>query len=135
MSKKGGEQLRSESVGYTATLFHDDIQQALYDQLCATCDQVSMETDWADIIVELPEKVVVYEVKTARYAADCMLEGIGKAMGYAFRAGMHYGKPVELVIAGPNKQSEEEIQIMEFIHSMIKLPISYHKIAYGPNDV
>lgn len=72
--KRGGQQERNGHERYTANLFHDDIQQALYEQLCDQYppDSVIMENDWVDLLVELPEKVIIYEVKTDRYAFDLL---------------------------------------------------------------
>jgi len=132
--KRGGQQKRNGHEGYTANLFHDDIQQALYEQLCDQYppDSVLMENDWVDLIVELPEKVIIYEVKTDRYAIDCMIKGLGQALGYAFRVEQFYKKPVELVLAGPNDFSESEIEILEYLKSQLILPVSYLKINYQP---
>jgi hypothetical protein len=50
---------------------------------------------------KLIDIVILYEVKSDRYATDCILKGIGQALSYALRIGQQYNKPVELVIAGP----------------------------------
>src|SRR5690606_32249861 len=115
--KTGGKQERDGHGGYTANLFHDDIQQALYEQLCDefSPENVLMEGDWVGLLVNLPDKVILYEVKSARYAVDCMLQGIGQALGYAFRVQQFYKKSIELVIAGPNLPSEIDFEVMEFI--------------------
>lgn len=117
--KRGSQQRRSGHEGYTANLFQDDIQQALYEQLCDQHppDSVLMENDWADLLVELPEKVIIYEVKTEKYAIDCMINGLGQALGYAFGMEQFYKKPVELVLAGPNDLSESKIEIMDYLKS------------------
>lgn len=135
--KQGGEQQRKGHLGYTANLFHDDIQQALYKQLCSEYggDCVSMEEDWVDICVKLSEKIILYEVKSDRYASDCMLKGIGQALGYAYRMKEYHGKEIELIIAGPNEQTESEHDVIDFLRSQIVLPISYLKIVYNPFDI
>jgi|GEM_PF-669611 len=132
--KKGGKQERCGHGGYTANLFHDDIQQALYEQLCEEFlpENVLMEDDWVDLLVNLPDKIILYEVKSARYAVDCMLQGIGQALGYAFRVQQFYKKSVELVIAGPNSPSEIDFEVIEFIKAQFTMPVSYLKINYQP---
>lgn len=135
--KQGGKQERKGHQGYTANLFHDDIQQALYEQLCSEYseDCVSMEDDWVDICVKLPDKLLLYEVKSDRYASDCMLKGIGQALGYAYRMKEYHGKEIELIIAGPNEQTESEHDVIDFLRRQIVLPISYLKIIYNPMDI
>ena len=54
-----------------------------------------MEDDWVDLLVNLPNKVILYEVKSDRYAVDCMLQGIGQALAYAFRVQQFYKNTVE----------------------------------------
>lgn len=135
--KQGGEQQRKGHLGYTANLFHDDIQQALYKQLCSEYggDCVSMEEDWVDICVKLSDKILLYEVKSDRYASDCMLKGIGQALGYAYRMKEYHGKEIELIIASPNEQTESEHDVIDFLRRQIVLPISYLKIVYNPFDI
>lgn len=134
--KRGGRQERSGHKGYTADLFHDDLQQALYEQLCLQHlpENVLMENDWVDIMVELPDKVIIYEIKSARYAAECLSQGIGQALGYAFRVRQSFSKPVELVIAGPNEYFENEREFIDFLKDQLLIPISYLKIDYEPLD-
>lgn len=131
-NKEGGQQERSGHKGYTAQLFHDDIQQALYDQLCLEYSEecVIMENDWVDIMVNLPEKLIIYEVKSDRYASTCIMKSLGQILGYAYRMGKIHEKKIELVIAGPNEQSSSEIEVVNFLRSQIVIPVTYIKINY-----
>jgi hypothetical protein len=59
---------------------------------------------------------------------------IGQALGYAYRMKEYYGKEIELIIAGPNEQTESEHDVIDFLRRQIVLPISYLKIVYNPLD-
>jgi hypothetical protein len=133
VTRKGtGPQTRSGHEGYTASQFHNEIQMSLYDQLCKEHGKkrVNMELDWVDIMVQLPNKVILYEIKSDRYASGCVINGLGQILGYAFRAKSHFRKDVELVIAGPNESFENEQEIVKYIFKQIKLPVTYLKIVY-----
>jgi hypothetical protein len=133
VTRKGtGPQQRSGHEAYTASQFHNEIQTALYEQLCDEHGKacVNMELDWVDILVELPKKVILYEIKSDRYASGCIIKGLGQVLGYAFHAKLRFRKELELVIAGANEGFHNEQEIVDFIFDQVKMPISYLKIDY-----
>jgi hypothetical protein len=125
-------QHRKGNSGYSAGQFHNDIQNALHAELCAKhgVSNVHMELNWVDILVDLEDKIILYEIKSDRYASNCIVSGLGQILGYAFRAAEFYNKKVELIIAGANDSFDNEIAVIEYIFKQIKLPISYHKIDF-----
>lgn len=129
--KDTGLQSRNGHGSYTASLFHNEIQTTLYKQLCEQygVSNVNMELDWVDVLVEFPEKIVLYEIKSDRYATECIIKGFGQILGYAFRAKEKYQKKIELIIAGVNNMFENEQLIIGFIFGQIEMPISYLKIG------
>ncbi|MBB5396689.1 hypothetical protein [Mucilaginibacter sp. AK015] len=133
VTRKGtGPQNRRGHEAYTASQFHNEIQTALYEQLCDKYGKgcVNMELDWVDILVELPQKIILYEIKSDRYASGCIINGLGQILGYAFRARERYQKKIELIIAGANAGFDNEQEIVDFIFDQVKMPISYLKIEY-----
>ena len=129
-TKNTNLQPRKGNEGYVAGQFHNEIQNTLYDSLCAEHgkENVNMELDWVDLMVTLPDRVILYEIKSDKWAADCIIKGLGQVLGYAFKAQQDHSKPIELVIAGANPQNASEKEMTDFLFSQIKLPVRYLKI-------
>lgn len=110
---------------------HNLLQMKLYNQLCSEYTEscVDMEKDWVDLLVELPEKVILFEIKPFPYAEDCIKAALGQLLLYAFFAIKNYRKTIELVIAGPNGITLEESELLLFLSNRVKFPISYLKIS------
>jgi hypothetical protein len=127
-------QKRNGHGAYIAKQFHNEIQEALYRKLCRKhgLENVHMELNWVDIMVILPERIILYEVKSDRWASDCILNGLGQVLGYAYEASKLYDKKLKLVIAGANELTQSEREFFTFIADQVRMTIKYLKINYTP---
>ncbi|RXK81284.1 hypothetical protein [Filimonas effusa] len=130
-TKRTGQHSRSAVGATTVDNIHNELQLELYEKLCNKYSNkcVSIEKDWADITVELEDKVIIYEVKKKGWVEDCFKEGIGQLLSYAFQASQHYKKQtIELVIAGEHACTPDEKLLLTFIKQKLTVPISYCNI-------
>ncbi|PWG79288.1 hypothetical protein [Pararcticibacter amylolyticus] len=122
---------RKGNAGGMTSPLHNNLQQRLYDQLCLKHGEscVNMERNWIDLLVELKDRLILFEVKPCTFAEDCLKLALGQLMLYAYQAqAIHQDKSIELVIAGPNKLTGEERAMMTFLSERVSFPISYLQI-------
>ncbi|TRW21539.1 hypothetical protein FMM05_19985 [Flavobacterium zepuense] len=128
--KATSPQPRKGAEGYVANQFHNHIQNSLYENLCEKHgeENVHMELNWVDILVRLPDKSILYEIKSDRWPAQCMVKGLGQLFAYSYEALKTKSGKIELVVAGPNALNAEEADFLKYIRNQIKLPVKYVQI-------
>lgn len=131
-SKNQQQVFRRGSAGGIINSLHNSLQQRLYDQLCSNYGEASvdMERNWIDLLVELEDRLILYEVKPYPFAEDCLKLALGQLMLYAYHAQKNYSdKSIELVVAGPNDLTQEEHGMMKFLSEHVDLPICYYQVS------
>jgi len=123
--KNKGKEARSGSKPYVADLKHNEIQEAFYLHLKSLFqnDRVEMEEDFIDVIRENDKEIILYEVKPFAWAEDCIREGLGQLLSYAHQ--VKTKKKVKLIIVGPYEPNKEELEFIEYVQSLFKLPFEY----------
>jgi hypothetical protein len=130
----------TETISQTAAksvrvyLRHKLIQEALFNVLVAEYgkDHVGGELPsegggLIDMVVETPQKRILFEVKTASTARGCIREALGQILDYAFWPG---SRPVdEVVIVGEVEASDTEKHYVEFLAKSFPIPISCRFIS------
>lgn len=109
-----------------AKQIHKLLQTALRDQLRKKFPDANIifEKNYIDLMVELDDRILLYEVKSMAYAEDCIVAGIGQLLNYTYQNNFH-GKNVELFIVGQYKPNPDELPLIKFIKKQIALPFEY----------
>ena len=116
-------------------LLHNDLQQALYDELVQVYGRDNVGTEniigcgRVDLTLQLGDKYRLYEIKTAFSAKSCIRQAIGQLLEYAYfyKAGF----VEKLIVAGPVKCTSVEHSYLNELQNKFNLPIEYYQIK-GP---
>lgn len=121
-------QTRSGSTGYIATLKHNLLQEALEAKLIKLHGEkcVYLEENFVDITVKLADKILLYEVKSAAYASDCVREALGQMVAYSHSNQDKRKKT--LIVAGQYQPNENETEFINYVKSNLKLDFEYESI-------
>ncbi len=135
-SKKKGisPQPRSGTQSYIAEQKHNKIQETLYHRLIAEHGEsaVRLEEDWVDIKVLLPAEIILYEIKAAAYASECVRQALGQLIGYLFND--TDARPKRVVIVGQYPPNESERRFIEFVSSILNVQFCYESVDYTLNN-
>jgi hypothetical protein len=85
-----------------------------------------LEAEHIDILVELDNKFVLYEIKTHISVVYCIREALGQLMHYAMNLS-RFSKPLEFVIVGPSALDDNGRLLIEFIRKNMKIPLNYER--------
>jgi hypothetical protein len=121
-------QLRKGSSTYIASQKHNQLQQALYNRLVKLYGKkcVFMEGNYVDIKVILEDEILLYEVKSASYASDCIKSALGQILSYSFRE--EDKRKIKLIVAGHYRPNDDEKTFISYINKNLKLNFSYESI-------
>lgn len=121
-------QLRSASRSYIAAQKHNQLQEALKKKLVEQygSEAVSMEADFVDVKLVLPDQIVIYEVKSASYASDCVKQALGQALAYTFHD--TDGRRKKIVVVGQFPPTEIEIDFIRYVKSQVSIDFDYENI-------
>ena len=116
------------------SLIHNELQQALFDQLVGEFGEGNVGTESAtatgsvDVVVRQPDgDYSFFEIKTATTARGCVREAIGQLLEYAFWPG---GPAVaRLVVVGEPEQDEECWEYLRTLRDRFALPLEYLRVA------
>jgi hypothetical protein len=90
---------------------------------------VAMEENFVDLAVTLPDRYILFEVKSSPSPTQCIREALGQILHYAWRNG-HPQMNVEFYVVGPLPLQPSDAEFLEYIKSRTGLPLSYCR----PND-
>lgn len=123
-----GTQTRSGTTNYIATQKHNLLQEALKEKLIKLYGTrcVFLEENYVDITVKLPNIILLYEVKSAAFASDCIREALGQVIAYSQRDTDKRNK--KLIVAGQYPPNEDESAFVKYVKSNLKLNFDYESI-------
>ena len=106
---------------------HNRLQGLLRDQLRRQYgpSAVLMEHNYVDLKVIMPQKKILYEVKSAGFASACVEQALGQILRYAFDHANDTEDAVELIIAGKYPPNESDAAYIRFVCQQFTIPLSY----------
>jgi hypothetical protein len=117
-------------------LRHKLIQKALFDLLVAEYgedhvggEQPSDAGGLIDMVVQTPEKRILFEVKTASTARGCIREALGQVLDYALWPGSR--NVDEIVVVGEAGATDAETSYVALLAKSLPIPISYRSVSGG----
>jgi hypothetical protein len=134
--KKTGSYARKGIAPTIVTQEHNRLQEILRARLVAEYgeDSVLLEHNYVDLKVLRPEGNVLYEVKSAAYAADCVEEALGQVLRYAFYHGQDQEDAAELVVAGRFPPNDSEAAYITFVSGQLNIRFRYMAIEQVLSD-
>jgi len=118
----------TKGITYIKRAIHNTLQNQLKEKLINLYGKhaVILEQNFVDIKLELKNSITFYEVKSAPYASDCIREGLGQIMSYAyFDEGQ---KNKKIVIVGQYPANDEEKKYIDFIKKNLKVDFDYEHL-------
>lgn len=124
-TKSTSPQFRKGASSYIAEQKHNLLQEKLKENLIRRYGEpnVKMEENYVDIKVTLPNKTMLYEVKSSSYASDCVREALGQLISYSFREGEIL--PKEHYIVGQFEPNKDEVNYINFVKKHLSLGFEY----------
>ena len=120
------------TAGYISSRAHNIIQNKLIIELSekygAEC--ITKEKDYIDVLVELNDKFILYEVKSSVSADNCIREALGQIMQYGHSLQRKTNKSIEYVIVGPSHLNDSNNSFYSYIVNTINVPITYHQVFF-----
>ena len=121
---------KRSSPGETIIRFtHREFQNQLLDRFSELYgeDHIELELDHIDLMIKLPNKHILFEIKTSQSPINCIREALGQLLFYDFKHTT--SKKVELIIVGPRDPSVKEKKFIEHIDNVVSLPLKYRSIG------
>lgn len=116
------------SSGYILSRAHDKIQNSLAISLknkYGDNAKIKMESSYIDVLVELEDKFILYEVKSSLCPQRCIREALGQIIQYGHSLKQKSNKSIEYVIVGPTKVDDSACSYYRYIKNIITEPLSY----------
>jgi len=122
-------QHRNGAGSYIASQKHNLIQEKLKLILIEKYgkEAVFLEENYVDVKVVLPEKIILFEVKSSSYASDCVKEALGQILSYLYNDDDKREK--HLFVAGQYKPNDDEVGYIKFIKTQLKVNFNYMSVA------
>jgi len=113
--------------GYLLSRSHNIIQNALVKKLEKQYgkEKVKVEFGCIDVMLQLEEKNIIYEVKSSMSVESCIRQALGQILSYGWRLGLEDKKSIEYVIVGSQKPNSKEQEFLNFIRKAIQLNFKY----------
>ncbi len=113
----------------TVKSIHNQLQNELFKKLNNeySNDKLIMEENWIDILQVSEGKNYLYEIKPYESPTKCIREGIGQLLHYCSQQ-FEDTENVILVIAGPNRLRNDDIDYLKFIQATINIETKYLQI-------
>ncbi|WP_194863281.1 hypothetical protein [Myxococcus sp. AB036A] len=117
-----------------ADLLHNQLQEELYDLLIEKYgkNSVRAEHERVDLIVRLPDRRVLIELKTYPEARYSIREALGQLLEYGYLE--EPKDPLELVIVSPAPLTEEWAAYLARIRQRFLSPVTYRRFVSGQKD-
>lgn len=111
---------------YLMQRVHNQIQNKLRHQLIRLYGEacVAQEERYVDLIVRLPSKTILIEVKSSPSPISCVREAIGQLLQYSWRLGLN-GKSISYIVVGPSEPKTEDQSFFSHIASETKISLRY----------
>jgi len=118
------------TAGYIASRAHNIIQNKLIVDLSkkygSAC--VKKEKNYIDVLVELDDKFILYEVKSSLSANQCIREALGQIMQYGHSLKKTSNKSIEYVVVGPSEVDDSDSSFYSYIANIIDAPVAYLRV-------
>jgi len=135
--KTGTVKVKPSKKESTATLLHNEIQNALYarlvkkygkDSVCTECP--TGQGTLIDVVVKTSSSCWFYEIKTAESVKGCIRQALPQLLEYAYWHGKD-DKANRLIIVSPLPITKEAEKYLNFLRKKFKLEIYYeqHQIS------
>lgn len=126
----GGESERASVASTRVSFRHAEMQRQLYAQLVdeygesrISCEQPMASRRPADIVVDGPSGVLVFELKTAPSPRECIRQSLGQLLEYSSWPG---SPPLAaMIIVGPTDLDARSSEYLEILRKRFSLPLSY----------
>lgn len=124
-------QLRTVVRTYQANQIHNKLQNALYDKLVAKYgkNRVLYEKKYVDVMLDLPEQIIFYEVKPYSSVMECIREALGQVLAYVFSNMKDDGRERKIVVVGPSPPNESEQKFVDYVKSLLDIEFDYEAVA------
>lgn len=121
-------QVRTVSRSYIAVQKHNQLQEALREKLVRQYGEkaVSMEENFVDVKLVLPDQIVFYEVKSASYASDCIRQALGQVLAYSFHE--KDSRRRKAVVVGQYPPNRDEEEFIKYVKSQINIEFEYENV-------
>jgi hypothetical protein len=116
---------RSQSASVKVNLVHNRIQNRFIRYLMDKypSDINIGEKNRIDAKRETTDEVIIYEIKPFESVYACVRDGIGQLLDYSYQ--LKTQKAKRLLIVGPNKPEQHDIEFISAIKKTMKLPFGY----------
>lgn len=128
--KNTNEVIVESTAGYISSRAHNLIQNKLIIELSEKygAERVAKEKHFIDVLVELDDKFILYEVKSSISANNCIREALGQIMQYGHTLETNTNKSIEYVIVGPSKVDDSDNSFYRYIVNTTNVPVTYHQV-------
>lgn len=112
---------------------HNEIQNKLRGLLIQQYGEsaVTQEEQFADLIVRIPEKTLLIEVKSSPSPITCIREAMGQLLQYGWKLGLG-GERVAYYVVGPSAISNQDLAFINHVVAETKMPLTYCTNATFP---
>jgi hypothetical protein len=116
---------RSPMLSVRVNRIHNRIQNRFIKYLNQEYinDKISGEKNRIDAKRITTNEIFIYEIKPFESVYTCIREGIGQLLDYSHKESTK--KKIHLFIVGPNIPSQNDIEFLEVIKRVLKLPFGY----------
>lgn len=122
--------MRSAQAGVQYDPTHVRLQNRVYDILTSHFgdENVFYERNYVDLSVDMSNKFILIEIKTASTAKRCIREAIGQLLEYAH----YYGKDknYELVVMGDAPLTKESEIYLSLLQNKYNIPLFYSQYIW-----
>lgn len=118
------------SAGYVLSRAHNKIQNLLITNLAEIygSERVKVEQNYIDVLVELDDKFIIYEVKSSFSANHCIREALGQILQYGHDLKKNSNKTIEYVVVGPSNIDKSDDSFYRYVANSIEEPFSYQRV-------
>jgi hypothetical protein len=122
-------------------LFHNRMQNAIYEQLCEECEKNNVGTEQdtgfgsrVDIAVKQKNGTIIfYELKTSNSIRQCIREGLSQLMEYSFFPNKN--NAAKLIIVSQNKIDQDNEIYIKKLRSSFEIPVYYQQFNTETNKL
>ena len=91
--------------------------------------QIRREADFVDVSVRLPDKLILFEIKSDLEPKSVIRHALGQILEYAYHPSRSHDLPLELVIVGRKQPTYEDAQYLWFLKKTFNLPVGYRAVS------
>jgi len=122
----------------TIDLFHNRIQEKVYNQLCLACGSHNVGTEnpvngdsKIDLVVRNKKSNTFYEIKTSNSLLKCIREAIPQLLEYTYFPNCVNAN--KLIIISHNKMNNDAEKYLKHLRKKFNLPIYYQQFNIDTN--